>query len=364
MKKTVLHDIHTELNARMGPFAGFDMPIQYEGIVAEHEATRTAATVFDTSHMGEFRISGPSAITDLERLVSSHVATMRVGQCRYGLLCNPQGGVVDDEITYRTSDTEFLMVVNAGTRESDFSWISSHLSAGTSLEDVSERTAKLDVQGPRSPVVMRDLLDDPVDNMRYFRFAYNRYRGEQILVSLTGYTGEVGFEVYCGNALAVEMWRELCGHGVKPAGLGARDTLRLEMGLPLYGHELSAERNAGESGFDRSIASDKEFIGCEVVLDTARRADRLVCMVLEGRRAAREKDAICADDGSAVGTVTSGSFAPSLGKAVAMGYVRTELSQPGTRVSVRGDRSALGAVVQRAPLYKEATARKPVTSFL
>jgi len=364
MNKTILHAEHLALGAKMAPFGGFDMPIQYEGIIAEHKATRNAVTIFDTCHMGEFRFSGPQACADLEGIVSSPVGSMAVGQCRYGFLCNPEGGVIDDEIIYRMGDDEFFMVVNAGTRVNDFAWIRSHLSEGTSAEDVSESTAKLDIQGPESAKLVQDLLAESLAGLKFYRFTHNRYREESVLVSRTGYTGEIGFEIYCPLELAVELWREALEKGARPAGLGARDTLRLEMGFPLYGHELNEQRNAAESGFTRAIATDKTYIGSNAVLDQAKVTNSLVGLELEGRRAARQGDLIRDESGVDVGVVTSGSFSPSLGMSIALGYVPKTHAQVGTHVAVTTARGELTATVSSRPFYKDATGRRPLRDFL
>ncbi len=364
MNQTPLYTAHLALGARMAPFGGFDMPIQYEGIVAEHTATRTSATVFDTCHMGEFMVSGPTALDDLERIITAPLGSMQIGQCRYGLFCNEQGGVIDDEITYRLGDAEFMIVVNAGTQDDDFGWLRSHCSPGTVLRNLSQATAKLDVQGPFAPRIVQGLLEQPLAGMKYYRFAHNRYHGEEVLVSRTGYTGEIGFEVYCPVVLAQMLWEALLGAGVKPAGLGARDTLRLEMGYPLYGHELSAERNAAESGFERSIAPDKAFVGADAVRDPARSRQRLVGLKCAERRSPRHGDTVLDSNGAAVGTVTSGSFSPSLGVAVALAYVNAASGLPGTQLAVETGRATLGATVCTTPFYQKATARKPLSEFL
>jgi aminomethyltransferase len=364
MKKTPLYEAHVDLGAKMAPFGGYDMPIQYEGIIAEHNATRQGATVFDTCHMGEFRITGATAVADLERLISAPIGSMETGQCRYGLFCNEAGGVIDDEITYRMGPEEFMIVVNAGTQEQDFEWILSKVSAGTKVENLSEATAKLDVQGPGAPKIVQAMLEQALAGMKYYRFAENRYRGERVLVSRTGYTGEIGFEIYCPSEMARTMWDDCLSRGIKPAGLGARDTLRLEMGYPLYGHELSADRNAAESGFERSIASDKDFVGSSVVLDPGTSRERLVGLLFAERRAARQGDAVLNAQGEHIGTVTSGSFGPSVGTAVAMAYVKKELAVSGTSVQVSTGRATLWAKVHDVPFYAEATARKALAGFL
>jgi len=348
----------------MAPFGGFLMPIQYEGIIAEHTATRTAATVFDTCHMGQFRISGPRACEDLEHLVSAPVATMEVGQCRYGYLCNEQGGVLDDEITYRLGPTAFMMVVNAGTQDGDRAWIASHLSAGTVLEVLSPDMSKLDLQGPQSARILRQIVEQPLDGMKYYRFAGNRIAGQRVLVSRTGYTGEIGFEIYAPRTMARAIWDQCLSLGAKPAGLGARDTLRLEMGFPLYGHELSAERNAAEAGFERAIAPDKDFIGAAAVRDPAHAKQRLVGLLLDGRRAARAHDAVADSTGKQAGEVTSGSFSPSLGVSIAMAYVNKAHAAPGAKLAVRTERGDLPATVVQTPFHARATGRRPLREFL
>jgi aminomethyltransferase len=364
-KRTVLHDTHVSLGAKMAPFAGYEMPIQYRGgIIAEHKATRERATVFDTCHMGEFRIEGERAEQDLERILSCRVSTLEVGRCRYGFICNEEGGVIDDQITYRMGEDEFFMVVNAGTQEGDYEWVASHLSAGTRSENIGEQTAKLDLQGPGSVKVMARLMEEEIKGMKYYRWRRNRFGGKEVLTSRTGYTGEIGFEIYCEPEVGVRFFNACLEEGVEPAGLGARDTLRLEMGFPLYGHELSAGRNAAESGLLRSIATDKEFIGSEVVLDESRRESRLVGLMLQGRRAARAGDRLTDLEGAEVGVVTSGSFAPSLGKSIAMGYVRVGSSEPSTGVKIKTERYELGAVVTGMPFYGEATGRKKMSRFL
>jgi len=363
-RKTVLYRDHLASGAKMTPFAGFLLPIQYQSIVAEHTATRKAATVFDTCHMGEFRIHQGDALSDLENLLSCAVGTIPVGRCRYGLICNPSGGVIDDQILYRLDDNDFFMVVNAATRKTDYSWISSRLSKETRIEDLSDQTAKVDLQGPASPKIMQALVEDEISEMKYYGFKHNRYQGHCVLISRTGYTGELGFEIYCGNDRASAFWNDCLELGAKPAGLGARDTLRLEMCFPLYGHELSSDRNAAESGLLSSIASGKTFIGSSVVLDESVRAFSLAAMILGGRRAARAHDVVIDEADNQVGVVTSGSFSPSLGKGVALGYLLARYNQPGTSVRIKTQRHELEATVSDMPLYKTATGRKPLREFL
>jgi len=363
-KKTVLYETHIELGAKMAPFGGYIMPIQYTGIVKEHAATRTAAALFDTCHMGEFILRGPNALADLEKLITCPLASLEDGQCRYGMLCNENGGVIDDLLTYRISATEYMLVVNAGTRENDFNWISSHLSGDTEIEDVSDSTAKIDLQGPQAPKMMNKLFADGIDDLRYFRFKHSTYKGEPVIISRTGYTGEVGFELYCPPQLAADFWREAMELGAVCAGLGARDTLRLEIGMPLYGHELNEERNMAESGFARSIDCTKEFIGCSTVCDPQKQTEKMVGIVLDSKRAARAGDTIADADGQPVGIVTSGSISPSLGTAIALGYVKKDAVNEGDKVQLQTARTTLDGTVSPLPMYTEGTARKKMERFL
>ena len=363
-RRTFLYENHITADARMGPFGGFLMPIQYEGIIREHHSTRESATIFDTCHMGEFRIEGDDAVSDLERIITCHIASIALGQCRYGLMCNEKGGVIDDLLIYRLSDKAFMIVVNAATQDDDFAWIESHISPSTRLENQSAATAKLDLQGPDSPRIMQELMERSIDALNYYRFMDNKYADDTVLVSRTGYTGEMGFELYCDSETAIRFWDDCLELGVLPAGLGARDTLRLEMGFPLYGHELTLDRNAAEAGFTKHVVTDRVFIGSEILGDHSLRTESLVGIVFEDRRAARAGDTVIDESDSVVGTVTSGSFAPSLGRAVAMSYVSSSLAQENHVVRVRTAREVLLGTVVRPPFYKEATARRRVADFL
>jgi aminomethyltransferase len=364
IKKTILHDRHIFLGAKMAPFGGYDMPIQYSGIFAEHFAARKHSAIFDTCHMGEFMIQGKNSCTDLDKILSCPVSRLKTGQCRYGFICNENGGVIDDQIVYKMSENDFFMVVNASTQGADFEWIKSHLSSESSIENISSATGKIDLQGPASAKIISRLLDKPVSELKYYHWMSNSYKNGKILVSRTGYTGEIGFEIYLDEERTKNLWDECIRLGAAPAGLGSRDTLRLEMGFPLYGHELDADRNAAESGFSRAIASDKEFIGSGVVLDPSRKRFALCGIRLEGRRAARNNDEIFDLNGAKIGTVTSGSYSPSLECAIAMGYVRKESSAEGTAVRLRTGKTELSGSIVEMPFYKEATARKNLSDFL
>jgi aminomethyltransferase len=273
--------------------------------------------------------------------------------------------VIDDQIIYRLGENDFYMVVNAGTQDNDFQWIESHLSSSTGIENLSAQTAKIDLQGPGSARIMQTLMSEPIVDMKYYHFKYNNYHNKRLLTSRTGYTGELGFEIYFEHDdLALSFWDACLKLGAKPAGLGARDTLRLEMGLPLYGHELNEKRNAAESGFFFAIASDKRFIGSEIVSDHSRRKEALISALLNDRRAGRHGDFICDTSGNEIGVVTSGSFAPSLAAAIIMGYVKKDYAASGTKIKIKTGRNELSATVAKPPLYKNATGRKQIKEFI
>jgi len=357
MKTTILHPVHAALGAKMSPFGGYDMPIQYAGgIIAEHGAVRGGAALFDTCHMGEFAVSGPNAAADLDRLLSNDVASLSVGTCRYGFLCNDDGGVIDDLITYKRSENEFMIVVNASGEDGDFNWIIGRVSKDTSVENLSHKTAKIDLQGPKSPKIAASLLSLPIGGLKYYRFMRNDYKGVEITISRTGYTGEIGFEIYCPANIAVDFWNDCMTKGAVPAGLGARDILRLEMGYPLYGHELSADRNAAQSGFAHAISKNKTFIGSDKVHDLSLRNQSLVGISIDGRRTARSGDTVTID-GKTVGTVTSGCFSPTQAHAIALAYIDKESSGIDTTVSIISGKNELTGKITATPFYKNGTVR-------
>jgi aminomethyltransferase len=351
---TPLHPLHVELGARMAPFAGFDMPIQYEGILAEHHATRTAATVFDTCHMGRLLISGPGAGEDLSALLTQEVRSLREGRCRYGFLLREDGGILDDQILYRFGPAEFMLVVNAGTRRKDLQWILAHIGPTTSVRDISESVAKVDVQGPASPGPVSALIDWDAAGLPRFGFRRAPWTGGgTVTVSRSGYTGEDGFELYLPAEHVAAAWRELLRLGVKPAGLGARDTLRLEAGLPLYGHELTEQITPVEAAMERYASKPSAFIGAEAVRARQSRgaAIRRVGLRTGGRQTARSGNPVLAGS-NRVGWVTSGSFAPTLGCSIALAFVETEALRSCARFAIDSGRKVLEADVTPLPFYR------------
>lgn len=358
--QTPLYRKHVALGAKIAPFAGWDMPIEYEGILAEHNWTRTHTSVFDTCHMGEFSLRGPTAAQDLERLLTQSVSTLEPGQARYGYLLREDGGCLDDLTCYRIGHDHFWLIVNAGTRQTDAEWIRSHLSSKTEFEDLSPETAKLDVQGPRAKEDLEAALGEPLPPLKYFRFKLQRLAGVPALISRTGYTGEFGYELYIPARAAVDFWEMLLKPGaIKPAGLGARDTLRLEMGYPLYGHELGTDRTPVAAARGQFIDFNKPFIGREACLrDREQGCGQYLCgLRLTSKRAARAGDKVMQGDRE-VGAVTSGSFAPSLGVAVALAYVDDALSAVGTKLDIESRGTRLQAEVVPLPFYTKGTARR------
>lgn len=359
MKRTVLCDNHKRRGARMVPFGGWEMPVQYEGIIAEHEHTRKIASLFDICHMGEFELSGPSAEADLERILTQNIPSLNVEQCRYGYMLRDDGGILDDMICYRLGEQRYMLVVNAATLQRDRDWIQSHISDATEFSDRSDEVGKIDLQGPRSRDLLGKALDIETPELKFFRTGSVAVDGVDILVSRSGYTGEWGYELYLPVDQTERFWdRILELDEVEPAGLGARDTLRLEVGMPLYGSELSEERTPIAAARGMFVGKSKRFIGRAATdRDLAQGCERyLTPLKIDGRRAARAHAKVM-DDGREVGEVTSGSIAPSLGYAIAFAYLDAGLTDVGTKLQVGGGRKLLDAEVVELPFYKDGSVR-------
>lgn len=353
--RTPLYDWHVARKARMVPFGGWDMPVQYAGIVAEHKAVRTAAGLFDISHMARLDFAGPDSPGLLESVFTNAVATMKDGQVRYGLVCREDGGILDDVLVYRQA-SGFSAVVNAGNREKIVAWLTDRR-AGRSVEvfDRTFDTAMVAVQGPKAVELVAGVFADDVTALKYYYAASTRYRDQPCVVSRTGYTGEDGFEVIVPTALAVPIWEEFVGKGAEPCGLGARDTLRLEAAMPLYGHELNESINPIQAGLGWAVKLDKgEFVGRTALKNATLDGSRpvRVGLSIEGKRAAREGSPLLDADGKPAGTVTSGSYCPWLDKSLAMAYVRPGVSAPGTPLDADVRGSTLHATVVPLPFYK------------
>jgi aminomethyltransferase len=352
--RTPLYQWHVDHKARMVPFAGWDMPVQYAGITAEHKAVRTAAGLFDISHMARVSFGGDDALKLLELVFTNSVATMKDGQVRYGLACQEDGGILDDILVYRWP-YGFAAVVNASNREKILGWLDRHR-AGLTVDvmDQTFETTMVAVQGPKSVELVAGMFEADVSALKYYFATPTRYGGRPCVVSRTGYTGEDGFEVMVPNAVGVELWEELVSRGAVPCGLGARDTLRLEAAMPLYGHELNESINPIQAGLAWAVKLDKgPFVGRDAIREAAaKRHPQRVGLEIEGKRAAREGCTILATDGGAVGSVTSGSFAPWLEKSIAMGYVAPQCAAVGTKLAIDARGSTLPAAVVPLPFYK------------
>lgn len=360
MHTSPLHAWHVAHQGRMVPFAGWEMPVQYaSGILAEHEQTRTKASLFDICHMGEFLVSGEVAEASLSRIVTHNLQKLRPGRAGYGFLLNPDGCILDDLIIYRLEPEQFLLVVNAARIDHDRDWIQARLTPQATLADVSAQTAKLDLQGPLALEVLSRVLPEEWRDLGYFAFRRTVFQDQDILVSRTGYTGELGYEIYLPVSVVLAFW-ETClrDERVLPAGLGARDTLRLEVGLPLYGQDLDEHHTPAEAGYAALLTSPALYPGKERQLEVR---ERLTPLLIPGRRSARHGDQVFSATGAALGRVTSGSFAPSLGQAVALAYV-ADGSADEPEFLIRTGKTELRAQRTSLPFYKQGTARRDVSA--
>ena len=353
LKRTPLAETHRRLGARMVDFAGFEMPVSYTSILQEHAAVRERAGLFDVSHMGQIHLTGPEAVATAEHLLTCPVASLRPGAVRYGLLCNEAGGVVDDITVYRLGTETLFLCVNASNIEKDHRWIAAHSRPGARVEDRSARFGLLALQGPASVAVLSQLGAATAGTLRRFTFLETQVAGADVLVSRTGYTGSDGFELYLDADRTPAVWDALLEAGrplgLQPCGLGARDTLRLEAALPLYGHELDDSTSPLEARLDRFVKlAAGGFVGAEAI--ARRKADGhprlLVGFELEERGVARAGHAIT-HGGATVGVVTSGAPSPSLGRSIGLGYVPPSLASVGTRLEiVIRERGVAGRVVE------------------
>lgn len=366
LRSTPLRDEHLRLGAKMVPFAGFEMPVQYpSGTRAEHEAVRERVGLFDVSHMGEFYLEGPGAVELLHRVAANDASRLDTGQAQYSLLLTEEGTVIDDLLVYRIGEDAFLLVVNAATRAGDWEWLQTHAEGmEVQLEDRSDETALLALQGPRAQEILAPLTDVELDEVAFYRFTRGTVAGVSALVSRTGYTGEDGFEIYHDAAQAPEVWRALLDAGaggeLEPAGLAARDILRLEVGYPLYGNDLDRDHTALEAGLGWVVKLEgHDFVGREALLRQKERGieRRLTGIRLTERGFPREGYAVV-HEGREVGTVTSGTMSPALGEGIALAYLPTELAAPDTPVAVRIRGRDVEGVTQRPPFYRDGSLRR------
>lgn len=350
-KNTPLQQEHLKLKALMAPFAGWNMPIHYGSILEEARHTRAAASIFDISHMGEFIVRENPSKSSLDTVITTPVVKMKTQRCRYGFLLNDHGCILDDCITYRIAADEWMMVVNAANETKDMTAVQRQLSKDASFENISSRIVKIDLQGPRAMEVLKSIAGDEVKRLTYYGFQFFNLLGGNYIISRTGYTGELGFEIYIDSSKGVELWQALMKHpAVRPAGLGARDILRLEMGMPLYGNEFTEETTPLDSGMEKFLDMDKDFTGRQALVEQQKRGvpRRLIGFTVDGRRTPRHENRIMTGAREA-GFVTSGVFSPHLNKGIGMGYIAAELSGEGTVVAIDTGKGEMNAAVSQIP---------------
>ncbi len=358
-KKTCLHAEHTALGAQMAPFAGYDMPIEYAGLDSEHTAVRTDAGLFDVSHMGEIIVKGPDALAFVDHIFTNSAAALADGQVAYGMMCRPEGGTVDDLLVYRVSATEFLLVVNASNAEKDLEWVKSNV--GDYRVEIVDRCVdygQLALQGPNAERILSDYTDVDLGSMPFYTFtvvAGSADNGVPMIISRTGYTGEDGFEIYAAPDAIVDLWRKLTAAGVAPCGLGCRDTLRFEAGLPLYGDELAEDITPVEAGLGMFVKTDKPggFIGSEALKRQKEEgvARKLVGLELEGAATARHGFEVLDLDGKVIGYITTGYNSLTLGRNIAMALIDAAYAPLGTKLQVRIRRRTAPATVIKKRFY-------------
>jgi aminomethyltransferase len=354
--KTPLYETHLALGAKMAPFGGWMMPIQYQGILAEHAHTRREVSVFDICHMGEFMLQADPASSGFDRLITQNVISMPLGSCRYGFMLNEQAGILDDLIVYRISKDGWMLVVNAATTSADLAHLKDNLSAGCFPEDISSKMAKLDVQGPQSLEVLKKIFGEGLGKLNYYTFAEFKIFDQSCILSRTGYTGELGYEIYIANDYVGKLWELLLKDPrVKPAGLGCRDTLRLEMSYPLYGQDLDTHHTPLAAGLEKFVDFSKDFIGRDTLIQQKDSGilEHLIYFQAASRRSPRHGFAIF-DQSRRIGTVTSGSFSPSLGVGIGMGYVQGNY-EIGAQLVVKQEAVEIPIKVVKRPFLKKTS---------
>jgi len=359
IKEITLSDIHKDLGAKMVPFAGYNMPVSYEGVNLEHETVRENVGVFDVSHMGEFLVLGPNALELIQKVTSNDASKLVDNQAQYSCFPNATGGIVDDLIVYRINNEKWLLVVNASNIQKDWDWINSQNEIGAELKNISEDYSLLAIQGPKAVQAMQSLTSIDLSAIKFYHFQIADFAGiDNIIISATGYTGSGGFEIYCKNNEAKQIWVEVfkagTNFGIKPIGLAARDTLRLEMGYCLYGNDINDSTSPIEAGLGWITKFSKKFTNSENLLRQKEHGThrRLVAFVLDERGIPRQGYAIVDNQGTKIGEVTSGTMAPSLSKGIGMGYVPNDLKSIGTKIYIQIRKKLIPATIVKLPFYK------------
>lgn len=355
MKNTALTATHEALGAKMVPFAGFNMPVQYEGVNIEHDTVRTGVGVFDVSHMGEFLIEGPNALALIQKVSSNDAAKLTIGKAQYSYLPNDNGGIVDDLIIYKIKEETYLLVVNASNIDKDWNWISSKNDVNATMRNLSDDYSLLAIQGPKAVEAMQPLTSHKLADIPFYNFEVGDFAGiDHVIISATGYTGSGGFEIYCKNSEVQQIWDKVIEAGAKPIGLAARDTLRLEMGYCLYGNDINDTTSPIEAGLGWVTKFTKEFTNSEALLaeKTNGVKNKLVAFKLDERGIPRHGYDIVDSDGNTIGTVTSGTMSPSLGIGIGLGYVPKALATPDSKIYIQIRKKAIPATVVKLPFYK------------
>lgn len=359
MKNTALTHLHVALGAKMVPFAGFNMPVQYTGINDEHETVRTGVGMFDVSHMGEFILKGEKALDLIQKVSSNDASKLYDGKVQYAYLPNEEGGIVDDFLTYKIDDTTYLLVVNASNIEKDWNWISKFNTFGVEMKDISDKTSLFAVQGPKAADALQGLTDIELAPMEYYSFQKGVFAGvENVLVSATGYTGAGGFEIYVDNEHAEQVWNAIMeagkAYGIKPIGLGARDTLRLEMGFCLYGNDIDDNTSPLAAGLGWVTKFTKDFVNSDNLKAEKEKglSQKLVGFEMIDRGIPRHDYEIINAEGEKIGRVTSGTQSPTLKKSIGLGYVDTAYAKDGSEIFISIRNQPIKAVVKKSPFVK------------
>lgn len=360
MKQVPLQHVHEALGAKMVPFAGFNMPVQYEGVNIEHETVRNGVGVFDVSHMGEFLLTGEKALDLIQKVSSNDASVIKIGKAQYACLPNDKGGIVDDLIIYRIKEDQYLLVVNASNIDKDWDWISKHNDMGVDMRNLSDDYALLAIQGPKSIEAMQSLTSANLSEIPFYSFEVADFAGiDNVIISATGYTGSGGFEIYCKNDEVEQIWNKVFeagkSFGIKPIGLAARDTLRLEMGFCLYGNDIDDTTSPLEAGLGWVTKFTKDFINSDNLKKQKEEGvkRKLIGFELLEKGIPRHDYEIVDKNGNTIGKVTSGTMAPSLGKGIGLGYVTMEHSKVDSEIYIRIRKNDVPAKVVKTPFYKK-----------
>jgi aminomethyltransferase len=360
MRNTALTEIHKKLGAKLVPFAGFNMPVQYEGVNVEHETVRNNVGVFDVSHMGEFLIEGENALNLIQKVTSNDASKLKIGDAQYSCFPNETGGIVDDLICYRIKENTYLLVVNASNIEKDWNWISKYNDDfGAIMRNLSDDYSLLAIQGPKAVEAMQSLTSENLSEIKFYTFKINDFAGiDNVIISATGYTGSGGFEIYCKNDEVEQIWNKVFeagkDFGIKPIGLAARDTLRLEMGYCLYGNDIDDNTSPIEAGLGWITKFTKDFVNSENLKKQKVEgvSKKLIGFELDERGVPRQGYKIVDEAGDIIGNVTSGTMSPSLKKGIGMGYINTSNAKKGNKIYIQIRKKQIPATIVRLPFYK------------